>query len=183
VLMFCISFDIKQSHWINCSKKVWKQSKVQEVPNVDHFEVIFHYICHLIDLPFCSDRQNRKFTCCSCLCSPSSEVTILVSNSLGKFFFYHVFYVFYFNITLFHIAASFAVQPTEICHTFLKEHFWCVMSYKFICAHRRTFNHLCSYKISANFDTPVCVNAIENLYGLFARQCERGIQLWSYSTW
>jgi hypothetical protein len=74
-------------------KKSWKQSKVVEVHNSDHFEVTFHYICHLIDLPFCFNRQSRKFTHCSCHCSLSPEVAILVSNSLGKFFFYNVFFL------------------------------------------------------------------------------------------
>ena len=78
-------------------KKGWKQSKVVEVHNSDHFEVTFHYICHLIDLPFCFNRQSRKLTHCSCHCSLSPEVAILVSNSLGKFFFYNVFFFSFFT--------------------------------------------------------------------------------------
>jgi hypothetical protein len=69
--------------------------------------------------------------------------------------------------------AHFAVQPTEIRQTFMKERIRCAINHKLVARKRRNSMKGCiHYRISAEVDFPVCVNTFKNVYGIFSRQWE-----------
>jgi hypothetical protein len=71
------------------------------------------------------------------------------------------------------LLAHFAVQPTDIHQTFMKERVRCATNHKLVARKlRNTMKGCLHYRISAETDFPVCVNTFKNVFGIFSRQWE-----------
>ncbi len=69
------------------------------------------------------------------------------------------------------ILAHYAVQPTEIRQTFMKERIRCATHHKMVARQcRNSMKGRLHYRISAEVDFPVCVNTFKNVFGLFSKQ-------------
>jgi hypothetical protein len=90
-------------------------------------------------------------------------------------FVFMIFFVFFLLLIIPFLAllAHYAVQPTEIHQTFMKERIRCATHHKMV-AHRcrNSMKGSLYYRISAEVDFPVCVITFKNVFGIFSRQWE-----------